>query len=238
LAELSSMLADDPTTPAQRAAAMDVIDHLPGLRRLAASAPSAGTSVTVAEQAQGLRPLLIAAGPGCHNPYGGAGCNGVATPPGSFELRLTYDPTDDLPLAVETIALHSIPRARIIAGEPVYRVRYLAGRFVSDPHIPPLPKPLRVTEQSVPWRLLRKSGSTIRVAWQSGTCLPGVRPHAYLRARTTSRMITLAVIARVARATGSQVCAGVGLGGTLSIDLQHPIDKRIIKHAAVTDHDR
>ncbi len=164
------MLADDPTTFNQRAAAMTVIDHLPGLRQLGTTRDSNGQAVTVvAERAADLHPLLIAAGRGCHNPSGGTGCNSVAKPAGSFELRLAYDPTDDRPRSVQTVALHSIPRARIRAGLVIYRVSYVAGRAVEHPHIPPLPKPLRVTEQSVPWTLLTAAGRSIRVRWQSGT---------------------------------------------------------------------
>lgn len=239
LAELAAMLADDPTTPGERAAAITVVDRLPGLRRLGTSHDAHGhAEITVAERATGLHPFVVAAGPGCHSPYGGRGCVRTATPRGSFELRLTYDPTSNRPRSVETVALRAIPRARITAGSAVYRVSYQAGRSVKHPHIPPLPTPARAAEQSVPWTLRGAVGRTIRVSWQSGTCLPGVAPHAHIRAIATPHAVTIAVIARVAKAGPGSICAGVGLGGTLSTTLAHPIAGRTIKHATVTDHDR
>jgi hypothetical protein len=239
LAELTAMLADDPTTIRQRTAALSVIDHLPDLKQISVTQSPDGQSETiVAERAAGLHPLLIAGGPGCHDPYGGDGCNSTAAPPGSFELRLTYDPTTIRPLSVQTIALHSIPPARIRAGEVMYRVQYLAGHAVTHPHIPALPQPPRIGEQSVPWTLLKASGRTIRVRWESGTCLPGLAAHPHLRLKTSARAVTIAVIARVARAGVSSLCAGVGLQGTLSTTLTSPIAHRAIRHAAVTDHDK
>ncbi len=54
----------------------------------------------------------------------------------------------------------------------------------------------------------------------------------------TNRRITLTVLVHVAKGGGDSICAGVGLGGTLSTTLAHPIGSRKIAHGQVTDHDK
>ncbi len=238
LAQLASMLADDPNTPSARTAAFRAIYGFPGLERLGrVRDPQGRSGIGVAEQASNLHPLLIAAGPGCQSPYGGAGCNGVATPSGRYELEMIFDPTTHAILAVRTVALAAIPAARINAGTPIYEVSYLQGRIVEHPHIPPPPQPARPTVQSVPWRLARTSGRRVTVNWDSGTCDPQLTPSPAVKVIETSASVTLTVLIHVLKA-GNAPCAGVGLRGTISTTLAHPIGDRKLVHGTVTDHDR
>jgi hypothetical protein len=187
LAQLAAMLADDPNTPAARTAAFDAIMGFPGLQQLGqVRDPQGRLGVAVAERASNLHPLLIAAGPGCKHPYGGAGCVSVAKPSGVFELEMIFDPTNHTVLAVRTIALNDIPAAWIKAGTAVYEVSYLQGKVLAHPHIPPPPRPNRPSIQSVPWQLAHVSGRRVTVRWESGTCDPSLRPQPVIHALETS----------------------------------------------------
>jgi hypothetical protein len=151
LAQLAAMLADDPNTPAAHQAAFTVIEQLPGLQQLGTVRdPQGRTGTAVAEQASNLYPLLIATGPGCANPYGGTGCDGVAKPPGRYELEFIFDPASHAVLAARTTATAAIPRAQISAGTAIYQVSYLQGRVVAHPAIFPVPLASRRWLRGVP----------------------------------------------------------------------------------------
>jgi hypothetical protein len=172
LAQLGTMLVDDPNTPAARAAALAAIEHLPGLLRVGqVRDPQGRAGVAVAEQASDLHPLQILTGPGCHNPDGGPGCTHVASPSGRYQLELILDPHQQHALAMRTVALDPIPAALIAAGQPLYIISYLQSRLVPHPDIPPLPPPMRPSVQSVPWHLIALHGREITVGWSSGTCV-------------------------------------------------------------------
>jgi hypothetical protein len=236
LAQLAAMLADDPNTPASRAAAVGAIEGFPGLQRLGqVRDPQGRLGAAVAEVASNLHPLLIAAGKGCRSPYGGAGCVTAAQPNGRYELEMIFDPSDDAVLAVRTVALSAIPAAWIKAGTAIYQVSYLQGRLVTRPRIPPPPRALPPTIESVPWHLARVRGRRLTIRWDSGTCDPSLRPKPRIRVVETKHTITLTVLVHVVKARGSSICVGVGLGGTLSTTLAHPVGNRKIAHGKVTD---
>jgi hypothetical protein len=225
--------------PAAREAAFTVIEHLPGLQPLGTVRDAQGrTGTAVAEQAGNLHPLLIATGPGCASPYGGAGCVGVAKPAGRYQVEVIFDPSRHTVLGVRTTAIAAIPRARIAAGTAIYEASYLAGRVVAHPAIPPAPRAVPPSWQSVPWQLARVSGRRVTVHWQSGTCDPSLPPRPHIKIAQTNGAVTLAVVIHVVTATGGELCAGVGLGGTLSVTLARPLGDRPLSHAHVTDHDR
>lgn len=92
--------------------------------------------------------------------------------------------------------------------------------------------------QSVPWRLARVRGRTITVDWSSGTRDATVRPDSRIDVAETSRSITIRVLAHIVMAGQGAACAGVGLSGTLSTTLRHPIAGRRIVHGVVTDRQR
>lgn len=237
LAQLAAMLADEPSTPASRLAAFKAIYSFPGLLRLGRVRDPQGRSGTaVAERADDLHPLLVATGPGCRSPYGGAGCVGVGTPSGSYELELIFDPSSHAVLAVRTVALSAIPAAWIKAGTLMREVSYLQGKVVLHPDIPPFPSPAQPTFESVPWHLLRVSGRMITVAWRSGTCAPGLKPKPMIKVIETPSTITLMVLVHVVKA-GQGPCAGVGLGGILRTTLASPLGHRSLVHGVVTDRD-
>lgn len=239
LAQLAAMLADDPTTSAARAAAIAAIDGLRGLEHLGSVRdPRGRRGVAVAESARNLHPITVATGPTCTNPSGGAGCVGVGEPGGRYRTVLIYDPITDRPLALRTIAVDAIPAARIKAGTVVYEVSYVHGHEVLHPNIPPPPAPATLTVQSVPWHLARARGRTITVTWSSGTCDATVRPHPRLDVIETARSITIRVLVHTVQVSGSTICAGVGLGGTLSTTLSQPLANRRVLHGLVTDTGR
>ena len=155
LAQLAAMLADDPNTAASRAAAFKAIYSFPGLLRLGrVRDPRGRTGIAVAERAADLHPLLVATGPGCRSPYGGAGCLGVGRPSGSYQLEMIFDPSSHAVLAVRTVALSAIPAASIKSGTVMREVSYLQGKVVLRPRIPPFPRALRPTVESVLWHQL------------------------------------------------------------------------------------
>lgn len=239
LAQLAAMLADDPTTPAAREAAFTAIGGFPGLEHLGIVRDSRGRlGVAVAESASSLRPVTIATGPTCTNPAGGAGCIGAGEPVGTYRTVLIYDPTADRPLALRTVAVHAIPAARIKAGSVVYEVSYVQGHDVLHPNIPPPPPPETRTVRSVPWYLARVRGRTITVKWVSGTCDARVHPDPRIDVVEMARSITIRVLVHVVAANAGTVCAGVGLGGTLSTTLRHRVAGRRILHGVVTDRER
>ena len=239
LAQLAAMLADDPTTSAARAAAFTAIGDLPGLEHLGTVRDSRGRlGVAVAETASNLHPVTIATGPTCTNPSGGAGCISAGKPTGTYRTVLIYNPTTDRPLALRTVAVNAIPAARIKAGSVVYEVSYVQGHDVLHPNIPPPPPPETRTVRSVPWYLARLRGRTITVKWVSGTCDATVRPDPRIDVVETSRSITIRVLVHVVMANEGTVCAGVGLGGTLSTTLRQPVAGRRILHGLVTDRER
>ncbi|HZE04983.1 MAG TPA: hypothetical protein VE127_07160, partial [Solirubrobacteraceae bacterium] len=173
LAQLSAMLADDPTTPAIRQAAFAAIARFPGLEHLGrVRDPRGRPGIAVAETAGNLHPVAVATGPGCTNPAGGSGCTSVAEPSGTYRTELVFDPATDRPLGLVTTAVRAIPAADIVAGTAVYAVSYVQGRVVANPHLPPPPQPPHRTVQSVPWHLRQARGRTLKVSWQSGTCDP------------------------------------------------------------------
>jgi hypothetical protein len=238
LAQLAAMLADDPNAPSSRLAAFKAIHSFPDLLRLGrVRDPQGRPGIGVAERADDLHPLGIATGPGCRSPYGGAGCVGVGKPSGSYELELIFDPSSQAVLAVHTVALKAIPAAWIKAGTVMREVSYLRGKVVLHPNIPPFPRPPRPTLQSVPWHLLRVSGRRVTVGWSSGTCAPGLKPNAVIKAVETPRAVTLMVLVRVVTAEQGLACAGVGLAGTLSTTLASPLGHRSLVHGVVTDRD-
>lgn len=156
LAQLAMMLADDPTTPSARAAALSAIAGFPGLEHLGrVRDPRGRVGVAVAETASDLHPIIVATGPTCANPMGGAGCTGADKPPGAYRTVLIYNPVTDRPLALRTVAVSAIPAAKIKAGRVLYEVSYLDGHAVLHPNIPPPPAPETRTVQSVPWHLAR-----------------------------------------------------------------------------------
>lgn len=237
LAQLAAMLADDPNTPASRAAAVSAIAGFPGLQRLGqVRDPQGRLGAAVAEVASNLHPLVVAAGRGCPSPYGGAGCVSAARPKGRYELEMIFDPSDDTVLAVRTIALSAIPAAWIKAGTAIYQVSYRPGSVVAHPRIPPPPRALPPTIESVPWHLARVRGRRLTIRWQSGTCDPSVRPQPRIDVVETKHTIRVTVLVHVVKAGGSSICAGVGLGGTLSTTLAHPVGNRKIAHGKLTDH--
>jgi hypothetical protein len=240
LAQLAAMLADDPNTPSARAAAFNAIESFPGLKQLGhVNDPQGRPGVAVAERAGNLHPLLVSTGPGCHNPVeGGAGCVGVAQPAAAYQLELIFDPADDQVLAVRTFAVSNIPAAWIKSGETLYEVSYLKGEVVAHPNIPPPPRPNPPTIQSVPWQLAHVSGRHVTANWESGTCLPSLKPRPRIKAVETSTAVTLTVLVHVVTGGGNTICAGVGLGGTLTVTLAHPVGSRKILHGRVTDRDR
>jgi hypothetical protein len=239
LAQLAAMLADDPNTPAARSATFKAIYSFPGLLRLGRIRdPRGRAGVAVAERASDLHPLLIATGPGCHSPFGGAGCVGVSEPAGRYELEMIFAPSSHTVLAVRTVALGAIPAAWIKAGTVMHEVSYLQGKVVLHPHIPPFPRPARPALESVPWRLLRVSGRRVKVGWGSGTCDPTLKPHPFIKAVETSSAVTLMVLVHVVRAASGVPCAGVGLGGVVSTTLSSPLGQRKLVHGVVTDRDR
>jgi hypothetical protein len=239
LAQLGSMLADDPNTQAARVAAFEAIDSLPGLQRLGqVRDPRGRLGVAVAERASDLHPLLIATGPGCQSPYGGAGCIGVGKPAGRYELQMTFDRATHAVLAARTIAISDIPAARIPAGTAIYEVSYQQGTVIDHPHVPQPPHPAAPTVESVPWHVTHISGRRVTIRWSAGTCQPSLRPKPRIAVIETNRRITLTVLVHVAKGGGDSICAGVGLGGTLSTTLAHPIGSRKIAHGQVTDHDK
>ncbi len=241
LAQLSAMLADDPNTPAARAAAFRAIASFPGLIKLGAAVdPQGRPGIAFAERAGTLHPLLIATGKGCHNPNGGAGCVGVGSPTGRYQLEMIFDPSTDTVLAVRTIALNSIPTAKIPAGTPVYVASYLTGEVVFHPPIAPIPVRPRPTVQSVPWRLIRASARRITVRYESGTCDPTLAPRPRVALRQASNSITLTVLLHVVKDGGGMICAGagVGLAGRASATLNRPIGSRRLLHGKVTDHEK
>jgi hypothetical protein len=232
------MLADDPNSPRARIAAFEAIDGFPGLRQLGqVRDPHGRLGVGVAEQASNLRPLSIATGPGCKSPYGGAGCVGVASPAGRYELEMIFDPATRTVLGVRTTAVNAIPAARIKPGTAIYQVSYLQGKLIAHPDIPPPPHPVSASVESVPWHLGHVSGRHVTVYWSSGTCDPALRPRPRIDVVETSSSVTLTVLVHVVKGGGNSICAGVGLGGTLSTTLAHPIADRTIAHGKVTDHD-
>jgi len=238
LAQLAAMLADDPNTPASRLAAFKAIAGFPGLQQLGqVRDPEGRSGVAVAERAGNLHPLVIATGPGCASPYGGPGCVSAGKPSGQFELEMIFDPTDDVVLAVRTIALSDIPAAWIKAGTAVYQVSYLEGKVIAHPNVPPPPRPTPPSVQSVPWQLAHVSGRRVTVRWASGTCDPSLRPNPTIKAIETSTSVTLTVLVHVVKAGANSICAGVGLGGTVSTTLTDPVGTRKILHGTVTDHD-
>jgi hypothetical protein len=238
LAQLAAMLADDPNSPGARVAAFEAIDGFPGLLRLGqVRDPQGRFGIGVAEQASNLHPLSIATGPGCKSPYGGAGCVGVAEPAGRYELQMIFDPATHTVLGVRTIAVNAIPAARIKPRTAIYRVSYLQGKLVAHPDIPPPPHPVPPSVESVPWHLGQVSGRHVTVRWSSGTCDPSLRPRPRIDVVETSSSVTLTVLVQVVKGGGGSICAGVGLGGTLSTTLAHPIGRRAITHGKVTDHD-
>ena len=197
-----------------------------------------GRRIAVAERAGTLHPLLIATGKGCHNPNGGAGCVGVGSPTGRYQLEMIFDPSTDTVLAVRTIALNSIPTAKIPAGTPVYVASYLTGEVVFHPPIAPIPVRPRPTVQSVPWRLIRASARRITVRYESGTCDPTLAPRPRVALRQASNSITLTVLLHVVKDGGGTICAGVGLAGRASATLNRPIGSRRLLHGKVTDHEK
>jgi hypothetical protein len=239
LAQLSAMLADDPNSPTARRAAFRAIYSFPGLRRLGpVRDPRGRAGIAVAEDAGNLHPLLVAAGPGCKSPYGGAGCVGVARPAGRYELEMIFDPRRLAILAVRTVALDPIPVAWIKTGTVIYEVSYLQGKLVKHPHIPPAPRPAVPTIESVPRRLVRVSGRQVTVGWGSGTCDPGLKPNPIIEVVETGRTVTLGVLIQVVKAENNVACAGVALGGTVSTKVAYPLGQRKLAHGVVTDHDR
>jgi hypothetical protein len=50
--------------------------------------------------------------------------------------------------------------------------------------------------------------------------------------------VTLTVHVHVVKGGGNAICAGVGLGGTLSTTLASPVGSRQVLHGKVTDRDR
>lgn len=238
LAQLAAMLADDPNTAAARDSAFAAIASFPKLEQLGqVTDPQGRPGVAVAERAYNLHPLSVATGPGCASPLGGAGCDGVAEPSGSYELEMIFNPDTHAILAVRTLALSDIPAAGITAGTALYEVSYLQGEVVSHPPIPPLPRPGRPSVQSVPWQLAHVEGRRVTVRWESGTCDPSLKPRPRLQAVGTPTTVTLTVEVHV-NMGGTAPCAGVGLGGTLSTTLARPVGDRRIRHGRVTDRDR
>jgi hypothetical protein len=239
LGQLAAMLADDPNSPAARTAAFTAIDRLPGLRQLGQIRdPQGRIGIGVAERASNLHPLLVPAGKGCAGPDGGAGCVSVVKPRGRYELQMTFDPTTHTVLAVRTIAVSAIPAAQIKAGTAIYEVSYLQGKVVAHPHIPPPPHPVPATTQSVPWHLAHMSGRRVTVRWSSGTCNPSLPPKPRIAVAETNSAVTLRVLVHVLKGGGNSICAGVGLGGTLSTTLAHLLAGRRLTHGKVTDHDQ
>jgi hypothetical protein len=239
LAQLAAMLADDPDTPAAREAALAAISGFPGLEQLGqVNDPQGRPGVAVAERASNLHPLLIASGPDCAGPLGGAGCSGVGRPAGSYALEMIFNPTTHAVLAVRTVAVTDIPAARITAGTALYEVSYLQGKVVTHPPIPAVPRLSRPSVQSVPWQLAHVDGRRITVRWESGTCDPTLKPRARLSAVETRTTVTLTVEVHVNTGGRGVICAGVGLGGSLSRTLLHPVGGRRIRHGRVTDRQR
>jgi hypothetical protein len=204
LAQLAAMLADDPNRLSARTAAFKAIEGFPGLKQLGqVRDPQGRLGVAVAEQAGNLHPLIVATGPGCHNPNGGAGCIGVATPKGAYQLELIFDPTDEQVLAVRTIAASNIPTAWIKPGETMYEVSYLKGQVITHPDIPAPPTPNPPTIQSVPWHLANVNGRKLTVNWESGTCDPSLKPRPRIRAVGTGSTVTLTVLVDVVTGKGN-----------------------------------
>jgi hypothetical protein len=106
------------------------------------------------------------------------------------------------------------------------------------PHTPPRPPPNRPSVQSVPWQLAHVNGRRVTVRWQSGTCDPSLRPQPRINALETISSVTLTVQAHVVKGGGNSICAGVGLGGTVSTTLAGPVGSRQIRSGKVTDRDR
>jgi hypothetical protein len=239
LAQLAAMLADDPTTSTARVAAVTAIKGFPGIVRVGTVRdPRGRLGVAVAETASNLHPVSVATGPGCANPSGGAGCVGVGEPSGTYRTVLIYNAATDRPLALQTVAVMPIPSARIKAGTVVYQVSYIQAHVVLYPKIPPPPAPANRTVQSVPWHLARVSSRTITLNWSSGTCGGPVHPAARIDVTETSQTITVRVLVHVVTAGPGTLCAGVGLGGTLSTTLPDPVGGRRILHGPVTDQER
>jgi hypothetical protein len=93
--------------------------------------------------------------------------------------------------------------------------------------------------QSVPWHLAHVHDQTITVNWGSGTCDGAVRPDPQIDVVETTRSTTIRVLVHVVMAGEGGFCAGVGLGGTLSTTLGHPVaGGRRILHGLVTDSER
>jgi hypothetical protein len=78
----------------------------------------------------------------------------------------------------------------------------------------------------------------VTVRWESGTCDPSLRPQPVINALETSSSVTLTVQVHVVKGGGNSICAGVGLGGTLSTMLASPVGSRQIRRGKVTDRDR
>jgi hypothetical protein len=238
LAQVAAMLADDPNTPASRLATFKAIYSFPGLVRLGrVRDPQGRLGIAVGERASNLHPLLTATGRGCRSPFGGSGCVSVGKPSGSYELELIFDPSSHAVLAVRTVALSAIPAGWIKAGTVMREVTYLQGKIVLHPGIPPFPRPPQPTVESVPWHLLRVSRRRITVGWSSGTCASTLKPDPSIKAVETPSAVTLMVLVHVVKAGQGILCAGVGLGGTLSTTLASPLGHRSLVHGVVTDRD-
>jgi hypothetical protein len=101
----------------------------------------------------------------------------------------------------------------------------------------PTRTPPSVSVESVPWQLAQLNGNTVTVRWESGTCDPSLPPKPTVKVIETASTVALSVLVHAAKEGGHTICAGVGLGGTLSATLPQPIGTRKIAHAVVTDHD-
>ena len=175
-----------------------------------------GSGLGSHEQASNLHPLPIATGQGCKSPYGGAGCVGVTEPAGTYELQMIFNPATHTVLGMRTVAVSAIPAARIKPGTAIYQVSYLQGKLVAHPDIPPPPHPVPPSVESVPWQLGHVSGRHVTVRWSSGTCDPSLRPRPRTDVVQTSSSVTLTVLVHVVKGGGGSICAGVGLGGSLT----------------------
>lgn len=150
---------------------------------------------------------------------------------------MIFDPSTDTVLAVRTIALNSIPTAKIPAGTPVYVASYLTGEVVFHPPIAPIPVRPRPTVQT-PGASSARALAVSRSVTSPGTCDPTLAPRPRVALRQASNSITLTVLLHVVKDGGGTICAGVGLAGRASATLNHPIGSRRLLHGKVTDHEK
>lgn len=169
LAEIASLLADEPLRPAARAAVFQATAMLPGLRYLGkVSDPLGRSAVAVAADESRLGPFDL------------------PVHPQRYRFELIFDPTTGAVLGSRTIALDPLPIAHIALGAVLFSWAYTGARVSPQASLPAVLRRALQRPGAIELAVQRVSRSPACRIPASASCRRA-RRQAILRAQSSGR---------------------------------------------------